>query len=102
MAKQITYEWNFRFTDIDDINHEWLTKSEYSSAKENFKRAKRIFTDNKNDKYFEIEIQKWVYDTYYDDGDVEEYFDVYPNRQTEDLPKWVNKIIDKLLIEEQV
>ena len=47
MAKKITYEWNFRFTDIDDINHEWLTKSEYSSAKENFKRAKRIFTENK-------------------------------------------------------
>ena len=97
MTIKINYEWNFKWTDIDDIDHEWLTNSKYNSAKENFQRTKEIFIKNKNNKHFEIEIQKWVYDTYYDDGGVEDYFDVYPNRQTKDLPKWVNKIIDKLL-----
>ena len=90
MAKKVDYEWNFCFTDIDDVDHEWLTKSEWGTAKQNFERTKEIFEENKHDKYFKLEIQKWV-------GGVEDWYSVYPKRDTDDLPKWVNKIIDKLL-----
>ena len=68
MAIKVDYEWNFCYTDIDDIDHEWLTKSEWGTAKQNFERTKEIFEENKHDKYFQLEIQKWVYDTYYDTG----------------------------------
>ena len=100
MAIKVDYEWNFCFTDIDDVDHEWLTKSEWGTAKQNFERTKEIFEENKHDKYFKLEIQKWVYDTYYDSGGVEDWYSVYPKRDTDDLPKWVNKIIDKLLNKE--
>tara|TARA_Y100000114_G_C11691050_1_gene293576 strand:- start:583 stop:873 length:291 start_codon:yes stop_codon:yes gene_type:complete len=95
MAKKVEYEWHFCYTDINDTDWEYLTKSEYGTAEQNFQRTKEIFEENKHDKYFELEISKWIYDNPWEQH--REDYSVYPKRDTDDLPKWVNKIIDKLL-----
>ena len=44
---------------------------------------------------YHVEVIKHYYNKWFDDWDRQE-FPVYPERDTKDLPKYVNKIIDEI------
>ena len=57
-----------------------------------WRKALRDFIDNKNDEGFVFEIQ-----ITYEDGC--DFVEIYPNNETDLLPKYVRKYVDKVLEE---
>jgi len=59
---------------------------------EDYKKVIQDIEENKDDKSSRVEIQRWYGDSDFD------YVEVYPNDETSELPKYVLKYTDKVLI----
>jgi len=56
-----------------------------------YKKVVRDIKENKSDKSFSVEIQRW-----FGEGDFD-YVEIYPTNHTNQLPNYVKKYTDKVL-----